>query len=202
MIPLLFFAIHGQLGFLGPNDNTPLIAKGILQIRSASETAQQQELKVAILAVVLIALATRRREILRKCLSHKLILGLGVLALASTAWSQFPVRTIEFGSILCLNTLFAFYLSSRFEFDEQIQLFTLLGWAVGVGSLLMVWLVPSRGLDFKEGAATWEGIFNQKNDCAIMMCFLVSASSAFGKREAAPAEFALHCPRCTSGPYE
>jgi O-antigen ligase len=39
----------------------------------------------------------------------------------------------------------------------------------------MVWLVPSRGLDFKEGAATWEGIFNQKNDCAIMMCFLVSA---------------------------
>jgi O-antigen ligase len=175
MVPLLFLALHGQPWFLGPNDNYPSEAGDNSALVVTPATAPAQALKLGVLVFMVVISIRRPRSLIYQCNHNRLLVFLGLLAIASAAWSQDPVRTIEFSSILVVNMLFAFYLVERFRPDQQIDLFIILGWIALVASFLMVAFYPAHGIDYKEGQTSpWEGIFLHKNDCAVVMCFLAS----------------------------
>ena len=178
LFPLLFLTVHGQLFFLGSNTNVfaPSGAGGGVQ-RSAGESLVDQGVKVTI-AITFYALAALRMKTIKSILEGNLLIGAIIaLVLISVAWSQFPVNTLEFGTILISNIAFALYLSARFDAEEQMRLFAFVGAVAAISTIAVVLFLPGQGIDYKEGGTTaWQGIFNHKNDCAIVMSYLLTGA--------------------------
>jgi exopolysaccharide production protein ExoQ len=173
-IPLSFFAARGTFSFEDISSNNlvagtygNLIASGISGFRHNAEI-------FAYYAIIAVLLFRFHRVLVDWFLENKLIASLPLLALASTAWSQDPFRTFTFAVMAFMHTAFGFYLAKRFRRNQQLDLFFGLGLFALVLSLLLVVLYPAAGVDHKEGMRNaWEGMFGQKNHCALIMTYLL-----------------------------
>jgi exopolysaccharide production protein ExoQ len=125
------------------------------------------------------------REIRRGLLHSGWIFALCVLAIASAAWASNPRYTLLHAMILSAMTLFAIYVASCFDWEEQLSLFGWLSVVAVVGSAFMAVLVPSYGIsqDIHQGAV--KGIFPHKNLMGPQMVFAI-LTLGLGKPRAIP----------------
>jgi exopolysaccharide production protein ExoQ len=177
LLPLIFLAVHGQLWFLISNANQ--FAPGGVGTFGVQRTGLQATIDTCIKIAVIglfYAFALSRIQAIRGLLrSNRALIAIIILVFVSMAWSQFPATTIQFGIILASNIVFALFLSVKFDADEQMRLFALVGFVLSVATLAAVFLLPNQGIDYKEGGTTaWQGIFNHKNDCAIVLSYLLT----------------------------
>lgn len=174
MIPLIYFASRGCLWFQSVYGNNLMNARyGALATYSG--TGKGIFVAVPVYAIVVIALFTRLRAVLACFHKHWPFSALALLSLASFAWSQFPIRSLEFSLLLTLDTLFAFYFCLRFSQDGQMRLLLIVGWMCLLFSIALSLFFPKFGMDYTEGVAgNWRGMYDHKNTCAMMTTFLLS----------------------------
>jgi O-antigen ligase len=97
-------------------------------------------------------------------------LGLAVLAVVSTLWSQFPLYTIRRALPFALAGMFGLYLAMRFSVRRQLAILRITMLALAAGTVVMAVGFPKLGLDASAGHhADWQGVFTQKNACGRMM---------------------------------
>jgi exopolysaccharide production protein ExoQ len=177
MIPLVFFAINGTIRFDAYSRNNALEASYTSLIKSQSHGLTQVAL-AAVFAVCAILFCTRLRGVSGIARNNKIFVVLGMLAVVSTAWSQFPQESLQQAIYAAIDVWFAFYLAARFNPSRQMQLFLILGWVVTLSSICAALLFPHYGMD-NQGESTlgaWIGIFPHKNWCSIMVAFLLSGA--------------------------
>ena len=177
MVPLLFFAVAGAVRFDAYSRNNALEASYTSLIAPESHGLTRIVL-ATVFAVCALLLCTRLRGAVDAAKNNKVFVVLSMLALASTAWSQFPKDSLLIGTYATINICFAFYLVARFDPDRQIHLFMVLGWIVILLTAVAALFFPGYGTD-RQGAGvfgSWIGIFPHKNWCSIMVVFLLSGA--------------------------
>ena len=88
------------------------------------------------------------------------IIALCGLAVASAAWSYDVQLTFRRGILLSAMTMFAIYVGSCFDWDEQLDLFGWLSVIAVVGSALMAIFVPYYGISHDVHAGSLKGLFH------------------------------------------
>jgi exopolysaccharide production protein ExoQ len=84
-------------------------------------------------------------------------------ALLSTLWSATPEITLRRSASATLATLYALVLVLRFDFKDLLRI---LGMALAItllGSLFVVWMLPSWGVMGMPHEGAWQGVFFHKN---------------------------------------
>lgn len=95
---------------------------------------------------------------------------LALLAIASAAWSIDPFLTLRRAIPFALAGLYGLYLAGRYSVRYQLQLLRTSMLLLAVGTIALVMLAPSIGLDHSPGHQTdWQGLFTQKNACGRIM---------------------------------
>ena len=177
LIPLIFFAARGTFSFEEVSANNEVAGTYGTMLASDISGFRHNIEMMGYYFIIAILIFRFHRSILSWFLDNKLLASLPLLALASTAWSQMPFRTLSFALMAFAHTAFAIYLTKRFSKDQQMDLYFGLGLVSIVFSLLLVVFYPAAGLDHKEGMRdAWEGMFGQKNHCAIIMAYLLPAA--------------------------
>jgi O-antigen ligase len=118
-------------------------------------------------------LLLHRRRILYGLRHSGWIVALCGLALTSLLWSYNWRFTLQRGLLLSIATLFAIYVATCFDWEEQLNLFAWLSLVSVVGSAFMAVFVPSYGFsqDMHQGAV--KGLFPHKNMMGRQMAFAV-----------------------------
>lgn len=131
-----------------------------------------QVLLFSILGLLVFAHRARIMEELRARTSGWMWpLSLVALAVLSSAWSDEHFFTFRRALILAASTLFALYVGSRFDCDEQLDL---LGWMsviAVIGSFFMAAFFPEYGLSHDLHSGDWKGLFPHKNALGMQMAF-------------------------------
>ena len=84
------------------------------------------------------------------------------------------------GFSLLVTTLFAFYLTERFTRRQQMELLSVVGACIAIGSGHHGGsLAPQFGVDHQLHEGAWQGLFTQKNACAEAILFLLTPAMAF-----------------------
>jgi exopolysaccharide production protein ExoQ len=179
--PLLCFALHGVIQFGSHIQNNLNSSMGGLAAYNQNLVERLEGPLILLLCAVLSA--KYFGQLVNLLLDNYLFLLLGLLTISSALWSQFPKMSFESGVYQAMNIWFALYLAVRFRPQQQLALFQALGWVVVVASIALALFFPAYGRDQSMGITglgtilgTWIGIFNHKNFCAIVVCFLLSAS--------------------------
>jgi len=178
LLPILFFAVRGSFSFEYQYLNNGTVgAFGSLAVPTWGSGSATHSIEIlAAYGIAILAMLPIWRQVLQACRENKLAFALPVLAIISTVWSQEPARTAAFAIMAVINTLFAIYLTERLRPDQQVSLFLLAGTVLALSSLLVVALFPNAGVDHKNAAVGWQGVFPHKNVCAIVMIsFLLPA---------------------------
>ena len=173
LVPLLFFTARGTFSFDGTSGNNAMATYGTLIAPTVNDARHNIEL-VAFYGIICLLLIPFYKTVLAGLFENKLITALPLLAIASTAWSQVPSRSLTFGIMALLNTAFAIYLVNRFSRKQQLQLLVTLGVITLLVSYLLIGAFPKIGLDHKEGLAhAWQGVFGHKNHAGMIMIYLL-----------------------------
>jgi exopolysaccharide production protein ExoQ len=175
MIPLMFLSIGGAIRFNTHSHNNALEASYTSLMQSDGPEGATHKMVFFLCGLLL---CTRIRGAVSIARNNKIFVALSMIAVVSTAWSQFPTETVSHALYATMNIAFAFYIVARFTPHQQMQLFLFLGWVVVLSCMAAALLVPQYGVDHQGGTAigAWIGIFNHKNWCAIMAEFLVSGA--------------------------
>lgn len=120
-------------------------------------------------AVTAILLAVRWRQTIRTVASVPWLVGVLVLAWASSRWSTDPSLTTKHAIWLTGSTLFGVYLHQRFGLVGLIRLLVAMFAILIVLSILFVILWPRLGVDPGLNAHAWRGVFPHKNSFGRMM---------------------------------
>jgi O-antigen ligase len=80
------------------------------------------------------------------------------------------------GIYATMDVLVAFYLVARFGPQRRMELFLLLGWVVTVSSIFAALVFPQYGQQHQAAVGAWIGIFVEKNNCSVMVAFLLSVA--------------------------
>jgi exopolysaccharide production protein ExoQ len=177
MVPLMFYAVAGSIRFDSHSRNNAFDASYTSLVTPVSHGLTRVVIG-AVLAICAVLFCTRIRGIIDVARHSQAFIALSMLALASTAWSQFPKDSFLIGSYAAVNLCFAFYFVARVDASRQIGILTLLGWLVILTSTAAAILFPAYGTDHQGEAVfgSWIGIFPHKNWLAIMVVFLVSGA--------------------------
>jgi O-antigen ligase len=176
LMPLLmFFAAQGSYFFQHAGGNDEISAKGgdLVDNASAEDTTFGRVETALIFGAIVVLVASRGKEVAAACIQNPALAALPVLAIISTAWSQFPAVSFHYSLLLLGSMLFAFYLAKRFRPDQQDSLFWIYGWISVVLSCILSAVSPTFGIDHREGVHAWQGIYGHKNACAIVTIFLM-----------------------------
>jgi O-antigen ligase len=104
------------------------------------------------------------------------ILMLTALAMVSALWSQFPDLTLKASTLLITETVLAYFIFVKFRGTEQLQLVWIIGTICLLFSFYCVFFAPAQGVDHSgSSASAWQGMYGQKNTCAMMTVFMLSA---------------------------
>lgn len=127
--------------------------------------------QLIVFAVLPLVLFLHRKQFLRAIPYSGWIMVLCGLVVASAAWSAHPLFTLRRAIILLATTVFAIYLGSCFEWDEQLNLFALTIALGVIGSYVIVVLLPSFGISHDYHWGDWKGLFGHKNALGRTMIF-------------------------------
>jgi exopolysaccharide production protein ExoQ len=170
MFPLLFFAVRGAFSFQyasGNNSETGMYGALVNPDSGNGSAAHSAEL-LACYGLICLAIVPFWRQVARACWDNKLSLLLPLWALVSVVWSQEPKRTVIFALFPLLGAIFGLYMGVRFKPRQQMQIMLLVGVLAALGSFLVVAVMPSAGVDHKNAMIGVEGIYPQKNICAMV----------------------------------
>lgn len=170
------YLVAGLIYFAG-GFLTSHIAEGDVSQRQTSDLPKIL-LQLGLFATLAVLSAIHRKRVLVGLRSAGWVLLLCALALSSSAWSSDIVFTFRRALILCAMTLFAVYLSSRFDWDETLDI---LGWTsvvVVVASLFAVILFPDYGISQDKHAGDWIGLFVHKNILGLQMIVAILTLAA------------------------
>ena len=173
LAPLLYLAVYGALSIDHADYNNPIAGEYGTLLAGRSKAIPMAEIGI-VYGIIGVVCLLQSRALLNLCAKFPSLLALPVLAVASTAWSQDPLQSFLLGTLALAATIFAFYLSTRFSPEEQLELFMFVGIAVLLSSIALALLVPSIGVMQLDGKGAWQGLFNHKNRCAMGMAFLLT----------------------------
>lgn len=177
MMPLLLFlSLAGNVRLDITSSNTPFAAS-YGSLSSSSQATNANLMTAAVMIFLLVLSFTRFKAVLVQCVRNPALTGLGLLALGSSLWSQYPARSICYGALILVNIMFAFFVTERFTPESRMRLLMIVGWIVVLASIGAALIFPGYGLDHRgvqDSAGAWVGIFRHKNWCAIMVAFLLS----------------------------
>jgi O-antigen ligase len=138
-----------------------------------------QALFLVVLTVLALPYAKRLMSAMRFAAP---VLGLAVLSVLSTAWSQDPAITFRRSVMLLGPTVFALFLHVRYGYRQQLELLLLAGISAAALSFAICLVFPKVGLDPTMHDGAWQGIFPQKNVCArACVFFTLSAVVLWGR---------------------
>jgi exopolysaccharide production protein ExoQ len=182
MLPLLFFAVHGQFSFQFGAGATGGFSPGAVQANNTGI------LEYALAAITYLVIAwlikSELSQVVAYAMRFKTLTFLAFLAISSAAWSQSPMRSAFHGLYYLIGTLFAYYLVIRFEPDEIMTYIKRLGVLSCFLSLILVAFFPQFGLvhnDPRNGLG-WQGIFIDRTTAAKCLVFLLSPALAVRAR--------------------
>jgi exopolysaccharide production protein ExoQ len=179
--PILFLAAHSAFSFDHGERGLARRAAGGMQDAgyliglSTARGSHVAQVEIALaLSMMILAMVPLLPSIWRRCRQMKALFSLPILALCSTAWSQYPTQSIHFGIFLVINTLFAFYLVERFAPQRLMQLMIFGGTLAAFISLFLVVSLPKYGVVGIGRVGTWQGMFVTENSCAMAMLFFLT----------------------------
>lgn len=126
-------------------------------------------IQVLLYGAVMFFTLFRWREFLQAVGSLKAISLLVLLALASTAWSQYHSMSLRRGLLLASSTIFGIYFGIRYTRTQQIRLLAFTFAVVEILSVAFALFLPDYGLDHGRHGGAWQGVFYQKNELGRMM---------------------------------
>ncbi len=180
LVPLMLFAVHGGFSFEHSTWNSDLYAfGGKMAVVTTDGEAMRDRLQTALgLTFCLGAMAAYVRILAGFAQRMPLMLFLPIYAMGSALWSQGPGTSLRSGLSLLVTTLFAFYLTERFNQRQQMELLTVVGACVAAGSVITAAAWPQFGLDHQQHEGALQGLFIQKNACAEATLFLLTPALA------------------------
>ncbi len=101
------------------------------------------------------------------------LIALCGLAGASCLWAHDPRFVVRHAIFVCVVTMFGIYISTCFEWEEQLDLF---GWTmvlIVISSALVAIFIPSYGLSTDLHTGAVKGIYPQKNHFGAIMAFSI-----------------------------
>jgi exopolysaccharide production protein ExoQ len=93
------------------------------------------------------------------------ILALVLLAFVSVSWSDYPSVTIRRAGTLMTGTLWAWYVTARYDLKDVILIVKQSLGILALASLALGIAVPGLG----QGGDGWPGVFSTKNDLGFIM---------------------------------
>jgi O-antigen ligase len=140
------------------------------------------DMKTAVLLLcwilVIFCIAQRTAHLFEQCWRAKYSFVIPAIAILSTLWSQDPPRTLLKGLCLLLVTVFAVYLVNRYNSEEIIHIFYIVGNTLLVLSVVYCLAFPGSGI----GPEGWRGAFHTKNDAARVIAFLFPSALYYKPR--------------------
>jgi exopolysaccharide production protein ExoQ len=178
LLVLLYFALDGVSPFV----NSPTALRAVATSSEGGALGERVS-KLWMFALCMIFVARRRRDVRSMILQMKLVTAFPILALLLFPVSQLATRTISSGALLLAAVLLMYYIMSRYQFDELLELFLILGTATIFASIVFALVFPQYGLDRMGGHATaWKGIFSAKNYLGDLAVFFLTMAVSYRGR--------------------
>ncbi len=177
---LVFFAVHGDFSFLGSTSTAE-----VSSISTAGDSRggfiSYGLLPGVAYAIVCWLLVVRGRDVLFAAVENKLMTGIALLTIASAAWSQNPARSVVFGGLFLIDTLFAYYLVVSLDHERLRRLVAYAGGVIAASCIFVSLALPQYGVTLYalRDRGTWHGIFTDRTGCAKCLVFLLSAGVTF-----------------------
>ena len=172
MMPLLYFASQGSFWFQNAASNNAQ-SGGFNSLAVISQTREHTAVALMVFVMALVPIFSSLKNLNNVVKTNKIFVILVLWAIVSSAWSQSPIHSFEFSLCLAANTLFAFYLYSRFGHKQLLKLLLLLGWVCIISSIILSLFFPQYGIDRTGLSGEWKGMYVTKNICSIMTIFLL-----------------------------
>lgn len=162
LLPLLFFSTNGKV--------VPDNGDVSMSMAEAGGSSLSHRLGLGLICLLCsVLIFTRLPAVFALSQRTKVLLGLPILALISSAWSESARQSIVSACILLVFTLFAVYIASSFDSRSQFELLMLAGGVALVMSIGLSVLVPALGAP----GHNWRGIFAHKQNCAAVCTLLL-----------------------------
>jgi O-antigen ligase len=178
MLLLLYFALDGVSPFVNEPTATRAVATN-----SAGGILTDRLSKLLMFAACMIFAIQRYQSVRRLSMKMKLVTAFPILALLLSPLSQLPTRTISSGALLMGSIFLLYYVMSRYQFDQVLELLLVLGTGTMVASIVFAVALPQYGLDRMGGHSTaWKGIFSAKNYLGNLALFFLTATVSYRPR--------------------
>jgi exopolysaccharide production protein ExoQ len=178
LLLLLYFALDGVSPFVNEPTATRAVATS-----SAGGVLTDRLGKLLMFAACMLFAMQRHQSVRRLSMQMKLVTSFPILALLLSPLSQLPTRTISSGALLLGSILLLYYVMSRYEFDQVLELLLVLGTATIGASIVFAVALPQYGLDQMGGhSSAWKGIFSAKNYLGNLALFFLTATVSYRPR--------------------
>jgi exopolysaccharide production protein ExoQ len=185
IIPLAFYAVHGTPSFesLRTSGDSASSLSGLASNGRSSGFVESILIPGVAFSIVMWLLLTNGKRILSMALQMKGLTLLALLTICSAAWSQDPFRSAYNGCFCFIETLFAYYLVTKFDVEEIRSVLMMAGLAIAVIGLAMVLLTPQYSVtqSARDGVA-WTGLFTDRTTTGKAMVFLLSPAIVFARK--------------------
>jgi capsular polysaccharide biosynthesis protein len=169
---LAFFAMQGAIPFIAPNqalESTHSAASGLTLYGGIAS-------QVVVYGSIALLLLSHIQRITRWLGAMQWAIALAILAIASAAWSQFPLLTFRRSLPFAMAGLFGLYLAVCFPVRRQLSILAMTMTALALGTIVLAVCFPKIGLDASPGHHfNWQGVFTQKNACGRAMVLATAA---------------------------
>ncbi|MFZ0662713.1 MAG: O-antigen ligase [Acidobacteriaceae bacterium] len=163
---LAFFAVQGAVPFIAPNQALEATREPATRLMFYGGVGSQ----LVVYGAIVFLLLRQASRVVRWLRAMQWALPLAALAVASVAWSQFPLYTVRRALPFALAGVFGLYLAVRYPVRRQLAILRIAMLALAAGTVVMALGFPHLGLDASAGHhADWQGVFTQKNACGRMM---------------------------------
>jgi exopolysaccharide production protein ExoQ len=178
LLLLLYFALDGVSPFVNEPTATRAVATS-----SAGGVLTDRLGKLLMFVACMIFAMQRHQSVRRLSMQMKLVTSFPILALLLSPLSQLPTRTISSGALLLGSILLLYYIMSRYELNQVLELLLVLGTATIVASIVFAVALPQYGLDQMGGhSSAWKGIFSAKNYLGNLALFFLTATVSYRPR--------------------
>ncbi len=185
IIPLVFYAVHGTPSFesVRTSGDTSSSLAGLASSGRQSGFVESILIPGVGFSIVMWLLLTNAKRIFSMALQMRMLTLLALLTMCSVAWSQDPFRSAYNGCFCFIETLFAYYLVTKFDTEEIRSVVMMAGLAIAIVGLAMVFLTPQFAVahSARDGVA-WTGLFSDRTTTGKTMVFLVSPAIVFVRK--------------------
>ncbi len=122
-----------------------------------------------VLVVTLFLVMRNPKSVFRYAPGMWPILCLTILALISASWSDYPNITVHRAGSLTTSTLWAWYVTARYEPKDLVAIIRQAMWLLAPASLAIGIVAPNLGRNDPLDPNAWRGVFATKNDLGIIM---------------------------------